>query len=446
MSVVRRAALAASLIVLGFSAQGLFAPVEARAGRPTQQQTVDWPHFRFDDNHSGVQPFEKTLSKKNIRTAGLLWESQLGDIVDFSSPAVVGGIVYVGGVDGTLWAYSADGCGSDICVTPLWQSTSLAQILDSPTVANGIVFVGSQTDSDNNDGKLNAFAASGCGQAVCAPLWQGDAGPDSILESSPTVADGVVYVGAFDGKLYAFAANGCGKPLCAPLWTGSTGGSIESTPLASKGMVFVGSDDGNLYAFKAKGCGKSSCKAKWSGPLGGAPFQSSPALDDGKIFIAQQHAILAFAADGCGARVCQPLWQGVDTLNFYNGSPAVWRGRVFIPLESGIAIYDENGCGQSVCDKVASLFGSGAQASILSAPTIANGVIYAGRNTGELLAWDASCRKQQCDELWKSQLTQPDPIMSSSPTVVNGRIYIGGARNSGQDNTAGRIYVFGLPQ
>ena len=35
-----------------------------------------------------------------------------------------------------------------------------AQIIDSPTVANGVVYVGSQTSPNSNDGKLNAFAAA----------------------------------------------------------------------------------------------------------------------------------------------------------------------------------------------------------------------------------------------------------------------------------------------
>ena len=164
---------------------------------------------------------------------------------------MVGGTVYIGSSDGVLWAYPATGCGQSLCTTPLWKSTSLAQIIDSPTVVNGVVYVGSQTNFNSNDGKLNAFSASGCGQSVCAPLWQGVAGPQSILESSPAVANGVVFVGSFDGKLYAFNANGCGQATCRPLWTAATGDSIESTPTVAGGKVFIGSDDGKLYALDA---------------------------------------------------------------------------------------------------------------------------------------------------------------------------------------------------
>ena len=404
---------------------------------------IDWPQFRFDDQRNGVNKFETVLTKKNVPFLNEAWRAQLGDIVDFSSPVVVGGVVYIGTVDGTLWAYPADGCGQFFCSTPLWQSTSLAQIRDTPAVANGVVYVGSQTDDDDNDGKLNAFSAAGCGETVCAPLWQGDAGPDSILESSPAVAGGVVYVGAFDGKLYAFDAAGCGAALCQPLWTGRTGGSIESSPVVYKGHVYIGSDDGKLYVFRAGGCGKAACKAQWTGTIGIAPFQSSPAIAKGTVYIAGQHALAAFDAKGCGAKSCAPLWQAPDGGEFFNGSPAVSGDTVYIAWSTGLAAYAAGGCGSSSCDKQWILFGDGAQAAIVSSPTVANGVVYAGRNTGEVLAWKAGpCGQFVCHQIWKG-LTH-EPIVSSSPTVVNGKVYVGSADDLVEEDISGRIYVFSL--
>jgi outer membrane protein assembly factor BamB len=234
LTLVAAAALAAAVLApTGPASPGPLAP-------------VDWPQFRFDNNHTGFNPFETVLSKRNVANLDVAWQAQLGNTVTFSSPAVVGDKVYIGSSDGVLWAYPSAGCGQSFCTTPLWKSTSVAQILGSPTVANGIVYVGSQTSFNSNDGKLNAFNANGCGQPVCAPLWQGLAGTESILESSPAVANGNVYIGAFDGKLYVFNANGCGQPTCQPLWTGATGSTIESTPTVSGNTVYIGSDDGRL--------------------------------------------------------------------------------------------------------------------------------------------------------------------------------------------------------
>jgi len=379
-----------------------------------------------------------------VPTMTLSWEAELGRLVFSSSPAVVDGVVYIGSSDGTLWAYSTDGCGASLCATPLWQSISLAQIVDSPTVANGIVYVGSQTSFDSNDGLLNAFDAHGCGSPVCAPLWQGLAGSESILDSSPAVGHGFVYAGAFDGKLYAFLANGCGAPMCQPVWTATTGGTIESSPTLGDGVVYIGSDDGKLYAFAADGCGSSTCQPLWTGDLGSAAFSSTPALSDGVVYIGSAHALSAFAADGCGASTCAPLWQAIDENEFFGGSPAIANKRVYIGLESEVAVYAAGGCGAAVCDPLWILFGIGFQAAIESSPTVANGVVYAGRNTGEVLAWPAEpCGSFVCYNIWSGMTG--DQIVNSSPTVFNGKLYIGSADDAFPENQQGRIYVFELP-
>jgi outer membrane protein assembly factor BamB len=413
------------------------------AAGPASAAAIDWPQFRFDDAHSGVNPFETTLSAATVPGLQQVFAAQLGTLVDFSSPAVVNGVAYIGSDDGRLWAYPADGCGRSLCTKPLWVSTSLAQIIDSPTVANGIVYVGSQTSRTSAAGKLNAFAASGCGQSSCAPLWQGLAGSQSILESSPTVANGVVYVGSYDGQLYAFDANGCGAPTCQPLWTAQTGGHIESTPTVFQGRVYVGSDDGRLHVFDAAGCGSAQCSDLWTGAVGGPIFESSPAIVDGVVYIASQHSFAAFDANGCGMSSCNPLWRSIEKTTFFNGSPAVAEGHVFMPLENAIAVYAVGGCGKAVCDPLWQLLGAGEQADILSSPTVANGVVYAGRNTGQILAWKtAACGRATCQAIWSA--TVNEPIVSSSPTVVNGRLYIGSADDSAATLKQGRLYVFGL--
>ena len=203
--------LFSAIAIAAAALAALFWPDAARAAPEEQADAaaataVDWPQFRFDDAHTGLNPLELTLGVQNVPGMTLKWQAQLGTLVDYSSPAVVDGIAYIGSSDGRLWAYPANGCGLALCKRPLWRSTSLAQIIGSPTVVGGIVYVGSQTSRFSNDGRLNAFAAQGCGTATCPPLWQGLAGTQSILQSSPAVAGGVVFVGAFDGRLYAFPA------------------------------------------------------------------------------------------------------------------------------------------------------------------------------------------------------------------------------------------------
>lgn len=66
------------------------------------------------------------------------------------------------------------------------------------------------------------------------------------IRSSPTVVDGMVYVGSDDTNLYAVdAATGTEQ------WAFETGGGVRSSPTVVDGTVYVGSKDGNLYAITA---------------------------------------------------------------------------------------------------------------------------------------------------------------------------------------------------
>src|SRR4051794_1551653 len=62
-----------------------------------------WPQFRFDEAHTGYNRFEQALAAGNVGSLGLAWQAQLGRLVNDSSPAVAGDLVYIASSDGTLW-------------------------------------------------------------------------------------------------------------------------------------------------------------------------------------------------------------------------------------------------------------------------------------------------------------------------------------------------------
>jgi glucose dehydrogenase len=92
-------------------------------------------------------------------------------------PAVVGGDVYVGSEDGSIYALDAS-TGTRLRSYP----TGAAIANTSAAVANGIVYIVS------NNGNLYAVDAAS-GTKVCSAAVGG------ISYSSPAVANGVVYVG-----------------------------------------------------------------------------------------------------------------------------------------------------------------------------------------------------------------------------------------------------------
>jgi outer membrane protein assembly factor BamB len=166
------------------------------------------------------------------------------------SAVVANGVVYVGPYTFNLFGLQATtGLGVWFGATS-GESTGI--IGSSPAVANGKAYAVS-------DHSLDAFdVTTNCGPTTaCAPLWTSAIGGPSYdisAGSSPTVANGVVYVGSADDNLYAFDAagtKGCsGTPkTCAPLWTATTGGEVESSPAVANGMVYVGSGDHKLHAY-----------------------------------------------------------------------------------------------------------------------------------------------------------------------------------------------------
>jgi outer membrane protein assembly factor BamB len=193
-------------------------------------------------NHTG------SLYALNVATGAVEWSAALGGVA--SVPVVANGMVYVGGENGEMAAFTAAGCGQSTC-SPVWSYTTGAAILSSPAVANGVVYIGSE------DHNLYAFNASGCGASTCAPLWKTVTG--GMIDSSPAVANGVVYVGSDDYSLYALPAAECGTATCTPLWSYKTGYQVWSSPFVANGVVYLGGSDGILYTFVPSGSSQQSC-------------------------------------------------------------------------------------------------------------------------------------------------------------------------------------------
>jgi len=57
----------------------------------------------------------------------------------------------------------------------------------------------------------------------------------------------VVYVGSLVDNVYALNAK-----TGAKVWSYRTGSSVNSSPAVANGVVYVGSDDGKVYAFSQK--------------------------------------------------------------------------------------------------------------------------------------------------------------------------------------------------
>ena len=203
------------------------------ASAGTTSSPADWTEFHRD-NMQRWNPYETVLGVEGAAGLQLKWKIPgLGVLSNQNSPAVVNGVIYIG--SGDVFALNA-GTG-----TQLWRYSAVPSggggVLHSPAVVNGVVYVGA-TDFRGASGKVYALNAS-----TGAKLWSEQV--DDCVNSSPTVADGVVYIGSCD-SLYALKA-GTG----AKLWSYTIENGVQSSPAVANGTVYVGADDNNVYALNA---------------------------------------------------------------------------------------------------------------------------------------------------------------------------------------------------
>jgi outer membrane protein assembly factor BamB len=349
----------------------------------TAQSAMDfWPMFHHDLTHAGYS----TSSAPN--TNQTVWTYATGNSV-YSSPAVVGGVVYVGSYDRKIYALNAaDG-------TFKWNYTTGGVVESSPAVVNGVVYVGSD---DNKTYALNA--------ATGTLLWSYLTGGNVI--SSPAVVGDVVYVGSLDKKVYALnATNG------ASIWNYTTGDQVASSPAIVDGRLYAASNDFKVYCINA-----STGALIWNYATYNS-VTSSPVVADGRVHVGSYDASVYCLNASTGARIWQYADVGIIS------SPAVANGRVYIgqagayPRTLLLALNATTG---------ASIWNFTTGASVVSSPAVADGKVFVGSTDMKIYALNEST-----GELIWSYRTGSS--VRSSPAVSEGGLFVG--------SDDGKVYAFG---
>ena len=324
--------------------------------------------FHSNASHNGVGSGNSTGST-------LLWRFQTGNQV-WSSPAVVGDVVYVGSSDGRLYALNASS-GTD-----LWYYTTGSEVRSSPAVAGGIVYVGSM------DYHLYALNAS-----TGALVWTYTTG--NAVDSSPLIANAVVYFGSLDHKIYALnAANG------SVVWTFTTGGPVVSSPAYVSGVIYIGAMDNKVYALNA-----STGAQVWNYTAGGSIY-SPPSVVGGTVYVGSwDYSVYALNAS-TGAMI----WS-YPTGNYANSCPAVFGGTVFLGSKDG-SVYALNAATGSLVWRRQT--GNG----VSSSPAVVDGVVYIGSDDGRIYAYNATSGT----DVWSFQTGR---AVVTSPAISNGVVYFG---------------------
>jgi outer membrane protein assembly factor BamB len=343
---------------------------------------------------------------------------------------VARGIVYVHAVDGHLDAFDATattnctGSGAGRTCMPRWRAVidgttpSLLSRASSPAVVGGVVYVGSDA------GKVYAFDAQ-----TGARRWATTTG--DIVRSSPAVVGDVVYVGSDDGNLYALdAATG------TPRWTATIGSRVVSSPAVVNGTVYVGADDGVVRAYDATSgalrWSASTIGFVLSSPavVGGVVYVGAGSYGSGT---GQLDAFDAAGVTNCSPlhpSLCGPLWS-TATDGRIDSSPAVANGIVYAGMGLNGSHFAHPTFQAYDARTGAVLWTSDVLESALSSPAVANGVVYIGSDNGTLYAFDAAGNAgcsggapKTCAPLWTTG-GATGLELAGSPAVVDGRVYWG---------------------
>jgi len=166
-------------------------------------------------------------------TGAFRWSAVTGDFVQ-SSPAVSGGIVYVGSHDGTMYAFNAT--NGQLVWSKHPQGIGSTHIQSSPAVAYGMVYVSVAEYLPVMEGYVYAFDA-----ATGDIMWSAEMADYSIV--SPAVANGLVYSSSTGFGINAYDAHTGERIMHYPALAG-----VESSPTVVNGMVYIGDNVGNFYA------------------------------------------------------------------------------------------------------------------------------------------------------------------------------------------------------
>jgi eukaryotic-like serine/threonine-protein kinase len=336
--------------------------------------------FRGNPAHTGVYAGPAVPQFTKIK-----WQFRTNAQV-LSSPAIADGTLYVGSSDHNLYALDA------ATGALRWKFKTDGRITSSPAISAGVVYFGSFDSNfyavDAATGQLKwKFKTAGERRYAATHLHGAEPAAETMPDpfdcylSSSVVAGGAVYFGSGDNNIYALdATSGSLK------WKFKTGDVVHASPAISGGTLFVGSWDSYFYALDA-----STGKEKWRFKTGEDPdthnqvgIQSSAAVANGVVYFGCRDSKF-YAVD---AATGKQLWSFNNKGSWVISSPAVQDGKVyFATSDSGLfhALDAKSG--------TALLSLENKHWPMFSSPAIAGDTLYIGSHEGKLLAIDLKMQK-----------------------------------------------------
>jgi len=408
----------------GFIALCLLFAVPLGAGAATQGT---WGQTYFDAGHTGYNPSETTLSPSNIATVQLLWgQSVPGGTLSF---ALDRGVIYAEGQGSSTPVLEAINASTG---SVLWTTTTGNDgyfLQGTIAVAKGLVFTGCGLNIDGNPGGICAYSEA-TGTQVWNYIPDCKCLPNNPVSGPLVYSNGAVYFG--DGGFpshsdpYAAALSASSGQL---LWGYDPGPqSIGGGAFAvGDGLVFFSCNpNGNVVG--ACALNQSTGNLAWTYTTGDSNTQFT--FDKGVLYASVSSrsnvSITALkAADGT------LLWSYPYVGDNFTARPvAIAKGRIYFTGTDGNLYALHAKTGKLIWSDTLNT-----SCSALSAPSVANGVIYVdqqGSNCPEVSAFATSNGAL----LWNN----PDPgsTLYPPPIIAGGVLYI-------PNGACGSVCAYGLP-
>lgn len=347
-------------------------------------QAGDWPFVRGNELATG------TTQEKMPEQIDVIWKHTLADSGYEATAVIVSGIVYVGDVDGTFYAYRLDD-GSEV-----WKQTfKESGFLAGAAFHDGRLYVG-----DFNGVVRGLDATNG------HELWKYEAKGE--IYAAPNVVEGRVLVTTEAGELISLAAD-TGELQ----WQFQIEAPLRCWPTVVNGRVLLAGCDERLHAIDVA-TGEEVNGVDIDGPTG-----STPAMFERKaLFGTEQGSFYAIESDEMKIawRFQDP--ESVDAIH----TAAAVDSRAAIYGTQGKTVYALNPADGKIAWRFA------VRSHVESSPVIAGNSAFLATKRGMIHRVDLDTG----EELWNYEAGGD---FQASFAIADGKLVIG--------NTDGTLYCFG---
>jgi outer membrane protein assembly factor BamB len=300
-----------------------------------------------------VSDYESMARALDAATGEILWEYDVVNHVD-DAVTVKDGLVYVPA--DSAWCLEA-GTGQRVWA---YKPPGVQKMNGTPAVVDGMACFTAVTEYTQCLVCMLDAADGGV-------LWIRDLGT-TYTTGSVTIWNGLVLVPTSGGPLYALDVSDG-----STVWTNtdSEGGYWDTSPTVMDGVIYIGGEDYCVHAIEA-----STGKLSWETSIGGR-VESTPAVHDGRVFAGCAFPEAGTSMNALSMEDGEILW---TVPGAPHGSPAVADGLVFWgDYRTGLIHAADEATGESVWTYTAE--------SVLSSPAVVDGVMYVAATDWNLYAF-----------------------------------------------------------